>query len=140
MSEIKHYLIIKSTPEKIYNALTTKEGIACWWTVETEIGNKIGDKNEFDFGKTYHNIMKIVDLKINKRVEWLCEIGDKEWVGTKLIFEIEKQKTDCLLRFSHENWKNVTDFFASCNYHWGYYLRSLKLYCESGKGTPYTGE
>lgn len=140
MTNIKHYLIIKSTPEKIYNALTTKEGIARWWTVETEIGFKVGDKNEFNFGKTYHNIMKIVDLRTNKRVEWLCEKGDKEWVGTKLIFEIEKQKTDSVLRFSHENWKEETDFFASCNYHWGYYLRSLKIYCESGKGTPYTGE
>ena len=140
MSDIKHYLIINSTPEKIYKALTTKEGVAGWWTTQTIIGNKINDKNIFDFGERYHNEIRVSDLQLNKKVEWLCEVGDKEWIGTKLIFEIEDRKTDCVLRFSHVNWKEETDFFASCNYHWGYYMRSLKLYCESGKGTPFTGE
>ncbi|MGB5286996.1 MAG: SRPBCC domain-containing protein [Ignavibacteriaceae bacterium] len=140
MPAIKHYLIVRSSPEKIYKALTTKEGVAGWWTTQTIIGNKINDKNILDFGERYHNEMRVSDLQINKKVEWLCGVGDKEWIGTKLIFEIEDRKTDCILRFSHANWKEESDFFASCNYHWGYYLRSLKLYCESGKGTPFTGE
>jgi hypothetical protein len=36
-----------------------------------------------------------------------------------------------------KNWREPTDFFASCNYHWGYYLRSLKLLLETGEGTPF---
>ena len=115
MAAIKHYLIVHSSPQKIYKALTTKTGVANWWTVQTEIGNKVGDTNIFDFGERYHNEMRIKDLRPQSRVEWLCEKGDREW-------------------------REETDFFASCNYQWGYYLRSLKLYCESGKGTPFTGE
>ena len=42
-----------------------------------------------------------------------------------------------ILRFTHGNWRESTDFFASCNYHWGYYLRSLKLLLETGEGTPF---
>jgi uncharacterized protein YndB with AHSA1/START domain len=140
MAAIQHYLLIKSSPSKIYRALTTKEGIAGWWTVQTEIGNKVSDNNIFDFGERYHNEMKILDLRPDSRVEWLCEKGDSEWIGTRLVFEIEERKSNCILRFSHTEWREETDFFASCNYHWGYYLRSLKLYCESGKGNPYTGE
>lgn len=140
MAAIKHYLIVHSSPEKIYKALTTKTGVANWWTVQTEIGNKVDDTNIFDFGERYHNEMKISDLQPHSRVEWLCEKGDREWIGTKLVFEIEEKGSDCILRFLHKKWREETDFFASCNYRWGYYLRSLKLYCESGKGTPFSGE
>ena len=81
--------------------------------------------------------MRIVDLQPNKRVEWECINGDKEWIETKLAFEIEKQGNDSGLRFTHDGWRHETDFFASCNYHWGFHMRSLKLYCETGKGTPF---
>jgi uncharacterized protein YndB with AHSA1/START domain len=140
MAVIKHYLIVRSSPEKIYKALTTKVGAANWWTVQTEIGNKVGDINIFDFGERYHNKMEIVDLQPNKRVEWKCIEGDKEWIGTTLTFEMEKKDDHSVLKFTHADWREETDFFASCNYHWGYYLRSIKLYCESGRGTPFTGE
>jgi uncharacterized protein YndB with AHSA1/START domain len=140
MSAIKHYLIIRSSPEKIYKALTTKEGIANWWTVQTEIGSKVGDVNIFDFDEQYHNKMEIVALQPGKKVEWKCLVGDTEWIGTSFIFEIEKENDHSVLRFTHGNWQEETDFFASCNYHWGYYMRSLKLYCETGKGTPFKGQ
>jgi len=137
MSSIKHYLIISSTPQKIYEAITTKPGVANWWTVQTEIGSKVGDINIFDFGNSYHNEMKIVDLQPDKRVWWKCLVGDKEWIGTNLVFELEEKNDETILRFEHNNWKEETDFFASCNYQWAYYMRSLKQYCETGTGTPF---
>ena len=30
------------------------------------------------------------------------------------------------------------DGLATCNYHWGFYMRSLKSYCETGKGQPFS--
>lgn len=140
MAAIKHLLIINSSPEKIYSALRTKEGVASWWTEQTEIGNKVGDLNIFDFGDRHHNEMKISKLIPSKQVEWECLEGDKEWIGTKLIFEIEEKDEGSVLKFNHDDWREETDFFASCNYHWGYYMRSLKLYCETGKGTPFQNE
>jgi uncharacterized protein YndB with AHSA1/START domain len=140
MTAIKHLLVIKSSPEKIYSAITTNEGTAKWWTEQSEIGNKVGDINIFDFGDRYHNEMIIINLIPNKKVEWECLVGDKEWIGTKLIFEIEEKGKNSVLKFTHGNWREETDFFASCNYHWGYYMRSLKLFCETGKGNPFQNE
>jgi uncharacterized protein YndB with AHSA1/START domain len=140
MTAIKHLLVIKSSPEKIYSAITTNEGTAKWWTEQSEIGNKVGDINIFDFGDRYHNEMIIINLIPNKKVEWECLVGDKEWIGTKLIFEIEEKDKNSVLKFTHSNWREETDFFASCNYHWGYYMRSLKLFCETGKGNPFQNE
>jgi uncharacterized protein YndB with AHSA1/START domain len=137
MPAIKHLLTINASPETIYKALTTTEGIANWWTPETKIGNNIGEINIFNFGDKYHNEMKITKLISNKRVEWECLKGDREWIGTKLSFEIEEKNNQTGLRFTHDLWKEETDFFASCNFQWGYYMRSIKQYCETGKGIPF---
>lgn len=137
MPAIKHYLVIESSPQKVYEAITTRKGIANWWTLQTEIGDKIGDINVFDFGNRYHNEMEMTDLQPGKRVEWKCLIGDKEWIGTNLVFELEEKNGETILRFEHNNWKDETDFFASCNFQWAYYLVSLKQYCQTGKGTPF---
>ena len=140
MAAIKHYLIIKTSPVKVYEAITTKSGISCWWTNQTEIGNKVSDINVFNFGEKYHNEMKIKDLQPNKRVVWECIEGDKEWIGTSIIFELEEKNGNTILRFTHGNWREETDFFASCNYNWGYYMKSLANYCENGEGTPFREE
>lgn len=137
MASIKHYLRIKALPEKVYSALTTSEGLKGWWTVNTNTEEKIGGIAEFIFGERYHNKMEIIKLKRNRRVEWKCFQGDKEWINTTFEFDIEGKEEDTILRFSHSNWKEETDFFASCNYQWGYYMRSLTNYCEKGEGTPF---
>jgi uncharacterized protein YndB with AHSA1/START domain len=140
MKSIKHFLVIRSAPEIIYKALTEQSGLASWWTKETIAEAKIGATIEFIFGDKYHDKMVVTNLNKNKSVEWECTVGDKEWIGTKFKFDLENREKDTILRFSHYNWKEETDFFANCNYHWGYYLRSLKLFCETGKGTPFVNE
>ena len=140
MAAIKHLLVINSSPDKIYSAITTKRGVANWWTLQTEIGSSVGEINIFDFGERYHNEMKIVNLVPDKRVEWECIVGDTEWIGTKFIFEIEEKDSGSVLKFAHADWKEETDFFASCNYQWGYYMTSLKQYCETGLGSPFKKE
>ena len=61
-------------------------------------------------------------------------------IGTTFSFDLEEKDGNTILRFTHGDWKEETDFFASCNYHWGYYMRSLAYYCEKGKGTPFGTE
>jgi len=137
MPAIKHYLIINSPPEEVYNAITKTEGLKNWWTVGAKADEKIDGTAEFIFGERYHNKMKIINLQDNKIVEWECLEGDKEWIGTTFLFDLEEKDGSTILRFSHNKWREETDFFASCNFNWGYYMNSLKQYCETGEGTPF---
>jgi len=137
MPAIKHYLLIKAHPEKVYNAITKTGGLRGWWTVEAKTDEIVGGTAEFIFGERYHNKMRITNLETNNKVEWKCLEGDKEWIDTTFLFELEEKDGGIILRFSHNNWREETDFFASCNYNWGYYLKSLKLFCETGEGTPF---
>ena len=137
MPSIKHYLLIKALPEKVYNAITKTKGLCGWWTTGAKTDEHIGGTAEFIFGERYYNKMKITNLLNNEKVEWKCLEGDKEWIDTTFLFELEEKDGGTIVRFSHNNWKEETDFFASCNYNWGYYLKSLKQLCETGKGTPF---
>ncbi len=79
-------------------------------------------------------------LEDNSRVDWECLQGDEQWVGTSFVFDLEEREGKTVLRFLHGNWREATDVYASCNYHWGCYLRSLKLHCETGTGHPFKAE
>ena len=138
MNEIRHLLVIHASPQKVYHALVEQTGLASWWTNDVKAKPEENSIAEFNFGDRYHNEMFVKQLEKNRRVYWECRVGDPEWIGTTFSFDLEKRGTDTLLRFCHGNWREMTDFFASCNYNWGYYLGSLKKYCEEGKGYPFT--
>jgi len=138
MPEIRHLLTIDVPAGVVYMAITQKEGIAGWWTTDAVIKPVVGSIAGFRFGDQYHNTMRVVVLDPDKRVEWICLDGDPEWVDTSFIFELESREGATVVRFTHSDWLEMTDFFATCNYHWGFYMRSLKTFCETGTGEPYT--
>ncbi len=139
MADIKHILSISAPADKVYEALTTREGIAGWWTPDAELEPQVNSIARFNFGREFQNKMRITGLQPGKCVHWRCLEGHDEWIGTSFRFDLEAQEGNTLLRFGHTNWREETDFFASCNYNWGWYLTSLKNYCETGTGQPYTG-
>jgi len=42
-------------------------------------------------------------------------------------------KDNAELRFNHSGWKDYTDMFAQCSYHWAIYLGNLKALAEKDK-------
>ena len=137
MPDILHLVNINVSVLNVYRAITEQDGLSNWWTRGTIAKPIINSIAEFNFGKKYQNKMKIIELLPNKRVVWKCEQADPEWVDTILVFDLEENGNKTILRFSHKNWKEATDFYANCNYNWGLYMTSLKKYCETGKGTPF---
>jgi uncharacterized protein YndB with AHSA1/START domain len=138
MYEIKHLVTIDAPVPVVYMALTEQEGLAGWWTTDTVAKSIVGSIAGFRFGDRYHNTMRIDGLVQDSRVEWACLDGDPSWVETTIVFDLENREGSTVLRFSHANWREMTDFFAACNYQWGFYMRSLKSYCETGKGQPFS--
>lgn len=138
MPDLRHLLTINAPVNHVFSAVASQGGLQQWWTKET-IAEPVEDSiAEFKFGDSFHHKMQIMDIQANERVEWLVKESTKEWVGTRIIFRFHAEGEKTILRFSHLNWLEVTDFFASCNFQWAYYLTSLKMLCEQGKGMPYS--
>lgn len=136
MNAIRHNVVIKATPEKIYEAIATQEGLSGWWAKQTIARPEVGFVNVFTFG-AFRNDMKITLLSPGEKVEWLCTRSIDEWMDTRVSFTLEeKDGGRTLLRFAHSEWRAVTDTFAGCNYDWGRFMTSLKSYCETGAGMP----
>ena len=137
MPDIRHLVIIDAPPETVYRAVTEQVGLAGWWTTEAVARPEAGSILEFTFGDEYHSKMRLSRLIPNRRVEWECIEGNKEWVGTTFTFDLEKKGGSTVLRFGQDGWSEATDFYALCYTTWTFYMRSLKSYSETGKGTPY---
>jgi uncharacterized protein YndB with AHSA1/START domain len=140
MKNILHRLAIKATPEEVYKAVTTREGLAGWWTPETSAKPETGSIARFAFGPDYFKEMKVTALEPFKQVQWQCITGFEEWVGTTITFDIEPHKNGSVLFFHHDGWKAYTPGFASCSYDWAMFLRSLRILCETGQGLPYPNQ
>lgn len=135
-SSIEHLVIIKVTPIKVYDALTTQEGLAEVWTTQLTVKPEINFINEFTFDNETDK-MKITELQPGKRVEWSVIESDPQWVGTVISFDLSEKNNLTTVVLKQQGWREVSDFYRFCNYHWGWFLYSLKHYCETGEGFPY---
>ena len=136
MHQIRHFLTIDVPTERVYAAITERAGLQGWWTDDVEAPSAVGSTSTFRFRSGAMAKMEIRALDSLQRVEWLCVDGAEEWIGTGVIFNLEERDGGAILRFSHLGWKEISDFYASCNYQWGRHLKSLKDYCETGHGAP----
>lgn len=134
---IYHRLRIDVPVETVFNAITTQEGLAGWWTPDTIARPEEGTVLKFNFGKDYYKEIRVETLHHYDKVSWLVLQAHQEWIGTAIRFELEAHVKGSVLSFHHDNWKAYTHEFAGCSYAWALFLRSLKLYCETGKGLPF---
>jgi uncharacterized protein YndB with AHSA1/START domain len=137
MKSIYHRLVIEAPVEKVYEAITTQQGLSGWWTPETKAKPEVGSVSRFAFGPDYFKELKVEELKPVSRVKWICLKGYDEWIGTTMTFELQPHARGTVLLLHHDGFKEYNDGFASCSYDWAIFLRSLKLLCQTGKGTPY---
>jgi len=133
MPTIFHRVLIRADRAKIYDAITTKEGLSKWWIADCIAKPEIGFINESKVGKHVHNKMKVIDLKPGTSVEWECLNEKDAWTGTHVTFELSEKGDFSCMDFKHKGYKNQDGFFATCNYHWGRHLTMLKNFCETGK-------
>jgi uncharacterized protein YndB with AHSA1/START domain len=141
VADILHRVGIKSSPDAVYKALATREGLAAWWTDNTQGESKVGGALKFRFADPKGNEiggfdMKVLELDPASRVLWQVVGGPEEWVGTKIGFELKQDGDYAVVLFRHQGWKEPVEFMHHCSTKWAMFLMSLKSLVETGKGAP----
>ena len=140
MVDILHRVGIKSSLDQVYKALSTREGVAAWWTNNTQGESKVGGVLQFRFSAGDVEIgsfeMKVLELHPAKRVLWQVVDGPTDWIGTKVSFDLKQAGDNAIVLFKHQDWKEPVEFMHHCSTKWAIYLMSLKSLVETGKGTP----
>ena len=137
MVDILHRVgVVTPTPEAVYGARTTADGLAGWWTDDTT--GKPGDVGgviQFRFPPGGFD-MKVVETAPGKQVLWQVVDGPEEWIDTTITFDLHQEDDYVIVLFKHEGWKEPVEFMHHCSTKWGSYLMSLKSLVETGQGAP----
>ncbi len=138
MADMQHEISIAASPEKVYQAITTPEGLRGWWTADSAADARVGSVAEFGFyNRATVFRMRIEELTPGKRVVWSCLGNDDQWKGTRLTWDIVPDKDgETTLHFVHGGWRATTGYFASCNSTWGALMYRLKDYVEGKRPGP----
>ena len=136
MVDILHRVGATSSPDDVFAALTTIDGLAGWWTEDTKGDSDVGGVIAFRFGEAGGFDMKVLDTRPAELVLWEVVDGPEEWIGTKIRFELKQDGDFAIVLFSHEGWKEPVEFMHHCSTKWATFLMSLKTLVETGKGEP----
>lgn len=136
MVDILHRIgVAASTPEKVYDALTTLDGLAGWWTEKTSGDTSLHGVIEFRFGPGGFD-MRIIELDPGRLVRWEVVDGPAEWIGTTIRWDLRQDGGYAIVLFKHEGWREPVEFMYHCSTKWATFLMSLKQLLETGQGAP----
>ncbi|MEQ1683963.1 MAG: SRPBCC domain-containing protein [Burkholderiaceae bacterium] len=140
MVEILHRVGIKSPREAVYQALATREGLAAWWTEDTQGESRVGELLKFRFSSAGVEVggfdIRVVELQPGQQVLWQVLDGPAEWVGTRIHWALKQEGEYCIVLFKHQGWKEPVEFMHHCSTKWAIFLMSLKSLVETGRGAP----
>ncbi|QNE22320.1 SRPBCC domain-containing protein [Kribbella qitaiheensis] len=136
MSDILHRIATETaSPDGVYQALTTIDGLAGWWTTDTTGKADVGGVIDFQFVPGGFS-MKVLELQPGELVRWEVVEGPEEWVGTKVNWTLKQSGDYTVVLFEHLGWKEPVEFMYHCSTKWASYLLSLKSLVETGAGFP----
>ena len=135
-------LLLEEKPENVFRAINNVRG---WWSEDIE-GNteKLNEEFTYHYKDVHFSKMKLVEVIPNKRVVWFVldnhfsfTKDKREWKGTKVIFEIERQGDKTALRFTHQGLVPEYECYEVCREGWSHYITgSLRDLIKNSKGQP----
>jgi uncharacterized protein YndB with AHSA1/START domain len=135
MREIIHAVDIGAPVADVERALTTRDGLAAWWTTGVQVD---GDRIRFTFEGDFNPVMRVDQVEPGKLVAWALDSGAEPWTGSTFRFELGDRDGKTGLLFRHRYGTDLPDeVYGMFNFNWGYYLESLRLFCETGTGKPF---
>ena len=136
MVDILHRVgVEKASPTEVYEALTTVDGLAGWWTDRTTGDPEVGGTLEFRFIPGGFD-MEVVETRPAEHVRWRVADGPEEWIGTTIDWKLRQDGDYTIVLFTHRDWKEPGEFMHHCSTKWGQFLMSLKSLVETGVGQP----
>lgn len=139
MVDILHRVGITASPEAVYEALTTIEGLTGWWTSDVRGDGDAGGVVQFRFEGAPEPggfDMSVLEAKSAERVLWQVVEGPQEWIGTHISWDLRTEGDYTIIMFAHQGWRDPVEFMHHCSTKWATFLMSLKSLLETGAGAP----
>jgi uncharacterized protein YndB with AHSA1/START domain len=129
---------VHGDPEKLFDALTSVDGLAGWWVPVTGSG-VAGGELRFIMSSPDPLVIHVDEATRPAAVRWTvteCSFLT-DWIGTRPVFTITPAEDGgCELHFRHHGLTPDLDCIEMCTKGWDHYLASLRDYVEVGRGNP----
>ena len=138
MADIYQDFPVQAPAEKVFQAISTPEGLNAWWTQRCAGKPQLGAIYVLWFGPEYDWRAKVTQCSPNREFELQMTNADDDWKGSRIAFQLEESSPDkTLVRFSHTGWPIVNGHYRISNHCWAMYLRLLRKYVEDGQVVAY---
>jgi uncharacterized protein YndB with AHSA1/START domain len=139
VATIHHQVSINAPVEKVFQAISTPEGISSWWNKQTPVQTDQGLVLEHNPGPEHGVVqLRVVELIQNKRIEWECiskhpaSSPASVWTGTHFVFELaEVDGVGTTVDFRQLGYDEQSKFFEFNRDAWGQVMQNMKQVLES---------
>lgn len=138
MPEIVNEFTVDAPLERVWEAVSTTEGLKSWWTDDSFSEAVLGGKAEFGFkNRDIVFTMETTLFDVNEFQEWRCLNGPDKWIGTNVSFELEPQEDGRIrIRFEHRNLREEDKHYTETKETWDKCLDHLKGFVEGKNPGP----
>ena len=137
MADILQDLPIKADAERVFDAISTPEGLDRWWT-QYSAGTPVeGAEYELWFGHELGWRARVTSAVRPSRFELELIEADQDWLGTRVGFELEWKDGVTQLRFRHTGWPRANEHYRISCHCWAMYLRILRRHVEYNEVVPF---
>jgi uncharacterized protein YndB with AHSA1/START domain len=129
---------IASTPEKVFDALTSKEATGKYWFGNAATSDwKVGSPIQFHRDGMLVLQGRILENDPPSRLSYTFQAMHEPYNGkeppSRVVFELEQQKDQVKLVVTHDDFPEGTQIFSAISNGWPLVLSSLKSYVETGR-------
>jgi uncharacterized protein YndB with AHSA1/START domain len=137
MADILQDFIVRVPPARVYEAVSSVEGLNEWWT-RAASGTPAPDAEyELDFGPGYVWRAVVTKAEPPRAFELRLVEADADWTDTIVGFELDGIDGGTRVRFHHLGWPEANPHYRTSCHCWALYLRVLRRHLEHGETVPY---
>ena len=137
MADILQDFIIRVSPARVYEAVSSVEGLNEWWTRAAAGTPAPVAPYELDFGPGCVWRAVVTKAEPARAFELRIVEADADWTDTIVGFELEGTEQGTRVRFRHVGWREANRHYRTSCHCWALYQRVLRRHLEHGETVPY---
>jgi uncharacterized protein YndB with AHSA1/START domain len=137
MADILHDFPIAVAPTRVFEGISSPEGLDRWWTARSSGSPIEGTEYQLWFGPEYDWRAVVTRARPGSGFELRITRAADDWMDTRIGFELAVIPTGTQVRFHHTGWPAANEHYRISCYCWAMYLRILRRSLEFGEQVPY---
>ena len=137
MADIIMQFPVKAPAARVFEAVSTPNGLDTWWTKRSTGEPKLGATYGLHFGPGYDWQARVTKCAAPREFELQMGASHEDWENTRVNVQLSEKSGTTMVQFSHTGWPSANAHWRTSVYCWAMYLRIMSRHIEHGESVPY---